>query len=125
MKGECCWIKGPGDEGLNFMLSRLGAEDEDRIVKAGGLSRLDSFLLLVESELWLLVVLWGKGTLVLMFSFPFLFALYKPLLPLLLLWGLGSELYNKQNKENIVMLVSKYNILPNMHHLKLYYVDAF
>lgn len=107
------------------MLSRLGAEDEDRIVKAGGLSRLDSFLLLVESELWLLVVLWGKGTLVLMFSFPFLFALYKPLLPLLLLWGLGSELYNKQNKENIVMLVSKYNILPNMHHLKFYYVDAF
>lgn len=107
MKGECCWIKGLGDEGLNFMLSRLGA-DEDRIVKAGGWSRSDSFLLLVKSELWLLVVLWGKGTLVLMFSFPFLFALYKLLLPLLLLWGLGSELYNKQNKENIMMLVSKY-----------------
>lgn len=108
MIGECCWIKGLGDEGLNFMLSVLGAEDEDLIVKAEGLSGLDSFLLLVESELWLLVVLWGKGTLILMFSFPFLFALFKLLLPLLLLWGLGSELYNKQNKENIMILVSKF-----------------
>lgn len=86
MKGECCWVKGLGDEGLNFMLSRPG--DGDRIVSAGGKSRLESFLLMVESELW------ETGMLVLMFSDPFLFALCKPLLPLLLPWGLGLDLYN-------------------------------
>lgn len=89
MKGECCWIKGLGDEGLNFMLSRPG--DEVRNVTAGGRSRLDSFLLMEESEFRLLEVLCGKR-LVLMISVPFLFALYKLLLPLLLLWALRPEL---------------------------------
>lgn len=53
---------------------------------------MDSFLLMPESELRLLMELWEKEKLVLMLSFPFLFVLYKLLLPLLLLWGLGPEL---------------------------------
>lgn len=72
---------------------------------AGAKSGLDSFLLMVGSELRLLVELWEKEKLVLMLSFPFLFALFKLSLPLLLLlllllWGLGPKLYNKKNKEN-------------------------
>lgn len=58
---------------------------------------MDSFLLMVGSELRLLVELWEKEKLVLMLSFPFLFALFKLSLPLLLLlllllWGLGPKL---------------------------------
>lgn len=101
VKGECCWVKGLGDWGLNFKLSRWGAEAEDRIGPGDGKSRLDSFLLLLGSELRLLAGLWEKEKLVLTLPFPLLFALYKLLLPLLLLWGLGREIYNKNTKENI------------------------